>query len=276
MNLDAWLAGHPYLAGVARWTARVESALTEIQIFAVEAPDWNAYAGDFQEGLPLLKSPSAGVDFEPAGKTAVALVGRLAAASEGLAGISELNRQLHAEGNAVRLVADWLLGDEALTPSSPGLMRYLGWKAAARSLAALVDAYARRRGDETWMKAWCPTCGGGPAMAQLAGRESGRVRLLCCGLCGTSWRYSRTACPFCGHDVQRLQGVAVDGEAGLRIDHCESCAGYLKTYDGTGNETLLLADWTSLHLDFAARDRGLARRAESLYDLDSVAVPQPA
>jgi hypothetical protein len=30
--------------------------------------------------------------------------------------------------------------------------------------------------------------------------------------------------------------VTIEGEAGLRIDHCESCGGYLKTYDGQGNE----------------------------------------
>ena len=59
----------------------------------------------------------------------------------------------------------------------------------------------------------------------------------------------------------------VDGEDGLRIDYCESCRGYLKTYNGEGNENVLLADWTSLHLDLAARDRGLKRLAASLYEI---------
>ena len=49
--------------------------------------------------------------------------------------------------------------------------------------------------------------------------------------------------------------------------HASPCGGYLKTYDGEGNESVLLADWTSLHLDIVARDRGLKRRAASLYDL---------
>ena len=34
-----------------------------------------------------------------------------------------------------------------------------------------------------------------------------------------------------------------------------------------GGESVLLADWTSLHLDIVARDRGLMRCAESLYQL---------
>jgi FdhE protein len=59
--------------------------------------------------------------------------------------------------------------------------------------------------------------------------------------------------------------VGVEGEGGLRIDYCETCHGYLKTYDGEGNESVLLADWTSLHLDVLARDRGLQRKAASLY-----------
>ena len=67
-------------------------------------------------------------------------------------------------------------------------------------------------------------------------------------------------------DSQRLAAVAVEGEAGLRIDYCESCRGYLKTYDGQGDEALLLADWTSLHLDLVAPDRGLKRLAASLYE----------
>jgi hypothetical protein len=30
----------------------------------------------------------------------------------------------------------------------------------------------------------------------------------------------------------------------------------------------MLSDWTTLHLDLVARDRGLERLAESLYELD--------
>jgi Protein involved in formate dehydrogenase formation. len=62
--------------------------------------------------------------------------------------------------------------------------------------------------------------------------------------------------------------VVVEGESGLRIDHCASCGGYLKTYDGHGNETLLLSDWSSLHLDVLAADRGLKRLATSMYDFE--------
>ena len=73
-------------------------------------------------------------------------------------------------------------------------------------------------------------------------------------------------------DVLRIFQVAPRADVaenhGLRIDHCESCSAYLKTYAGQGDEAILLADWTSLHLDIAARERGWHRMAASLYDLD--------
>jgi len=106
-----------------------------------------------------------------------------------------------------------------------------------------------------------------PAVAQLAGIES-RMRHLSCGCCGTRWRFERTACPFCENkNDHRLAVVTIEGEAGLRIDYCQSCSGYLKTYAGTGSESLMLADWSSLHLDIIAGDRGLQRLAASLYAL---------
>jgi FdhE protein len=76
-------------------------------------------------------------------------------------------------------------------------------------------------------------------------------------------------CPFCETESHRLNGLALEGQGGLRIDYCESCRGYLKTYDGHGSEDVMLADWTSLHLDALAHDRGLVRRAASLYELEA-------
>jgi FdhE protein len=105
-------------------------------------------------------------------------------------------------------------------------------------------------------------------MAQLVGVDPGRMRYLSCGCCGTRWRFRRTACPFCESNSQRLGVVAVEGEKPLRVDYCESCRGYLKTYDGQGDEALFLADWSSLHLDLVARDRGLKRLGTSLFELE--------
>src|SRR5262249_9516938 len=114
---------------------------------------------------------------------------------------------------------------------------------------------------------YCPTCGASPAMAQLVGVDPGRKRLLVCGRCRTRWQFRRTACPFCGADAQRLESLMLEGEAGLRVHPCAAGSAFLQTRDGQTGEDLLLLDWTSVHLDVIARDRGLKRMAASLYEL---------
>jgi FdhE protein len=181
-------------------------------------------------------------------------------------------RTVRAGFNATRIV-DRLL--EEADPGVPGsgLLRYLGWTAAARFLRPVVHAFGRWRDEERWLRNYCPTCGSGPAMAHLAGIDPERLRLLFCGHCATRWRYRRTSCPFCEADTHRLAVVAFEGERRLRIDYCEACKGYLKAYVGEGQEATFLADWTSLHLDIIALDRGLKRLAASLYDLPAAATP---
>jgi FdhE protein len=149
-----------------------------------------------------------------------------------------------------------------------GLLRYLRCTVLERYLRPVVRAFAEWRNDERWLRKYCPTCGAAPAMGQLIGKDPGRLRLLSCGCCRTRWRYRRTGCPFCETpDDHRLAVVDIEGEAGLRIDYCRVCQGYLKTYNGEGSEGVLLDDWTSLHLDVIARERGLKRLAASLYEL---------
>jgi len=162
-----------------------------------------------------------------------------------------------------------LLQGEGFTPTHPGLLRYIGWTILARYLLPTVSVFAKWRDEERWLRCYCPTCGALPTMAQLVGVEPGKIRLFACGCCGTRWQYRRMGCPFCGVcDDHRLAVLAREGEAGLRIDYCKSCDGYLKTYEGQErSESFFLADWSSLHLDVLARDRGLKRLATSLFEL---------
>ena len=138
----------------------------------------------------------------------------------------------------------------------------------------VVTAFDSWRDEERWLRRYCPTCGSLPAMAQLAGVDPARRRLLSCGCCATRWQFKRTGCPFCETDSQRLTSVSIGTEPALRIDHCESCCGYLKTYVGEGHETLMLSDWSSLHLDLIASDRGSKRLAASLYEFEPAPQPQ--
>ena len=271
MTQDVWLAKHPYLQRVADLQALIDAAVAEVLIPRACVPTWDDYISDFHAGIPLLLSARVAIDFRDLERVLTSLVEALALRP--LPGklaqdCRTLEAQLNGDSDSPRRALAWLLDNDAFTPTNPGLLRYLGWSVLARYLSPIVDAFSGWRDEERWFRSYCPTCGALAAMAQLVGTDPGRLRFLSCGCCRSRWRYRRTGCPFCqSQGDHRLAVVAVEGEAGLRIDYCEACSGYVKTYDGEGSESVLLADWTSLHLDIIARDRGLMRCAGSLYQL---------
>jgi FdhE protein len=255
---NAWLASHRYLQPVADVCTLVDSVASRLPADPCSPPVWELYLEDFHAGIPLLQSDRAALDVgDPRGAVRSML--------------DELTPVATPPAFAARCRAlrDELEGRPEQPPQAEaGLFRVLLWAVLARRLRSVVAAFGHWRDEERWLRNYCPTCGEPPAMAQLVGKDPGRLRLLACGCCRTRWRYRRTGCPFCERpDDHRLGVVGVEGEGGLRIDYCEACAGYLKTYDGEGHEDVLLADWTSLHLDFVARDRGLKRMAASLYEV---------
>ena len=250
MTCDTWVARHPYLQPIAAVRAAVDAAASQVATPATREPDWNDYADDFYAGVPLLESDRCAIEVPDPSSIVNRMIGALSSAPMP----AWLRDQCAA-----------LEGEDAATQP---LFRLLLWAVLARELEPVVSTFDRWRDEDRWLRNYCPTCGAPPAMAQLVGRTEGRLRLLSCGCCGTRWRYRRTGCPFCEpSDDHRLAVVAVQGEDGLRIDYCDRCQGYLKTYDGQGSEAVLLADWTSLHLDLLARERGLKRLAASLYEV---------
>jgi FdhE protein len=271
MTREVWLASHPYLQSVADFQIEVETALSVVPILHPCIPDWDDYLGDFRDAVPLLHSAGAAIGLEPAEKLITGLIEELASKPlDHRLGqeISALAAELRGAPDEPRGAVKWLIDDNESKPRYSGLLRYLGWIALRRFLFPIVEAFATWRDEEQWLRRYCPTCGSLPTMAQLVEIDAGRMRLLLCGCCGTRWRYRRTGCPFCENENDhRLPVLAIEGENGLRIDSCELCGGYLKTYAGRANESFLLEDWASLHLDFIARDRGLKRLAPSLYEL---------
>ncbi len=269
-----WLEAHPYLEPVARVEERVEAALAAAGPAPAPAePDWEAYLPELEAGVPLLHSAAAALDAAPAVAAILeGLVPRLADAALP----DKLRRDCHelaAEWRAApgaRLAAvRWALsGGEGAAPGRAGLVRYLAWRAAAWALAPVVARFAGQRDESRWGHAHCPTCGALPVMAWLAPGDGARERKLACGRCRTRWAFERVGCPYCGGlDPSKRSILAPEGEGGLRLDVCEECRGYLKTFAGEGDPSFLLSDWTSLHLDVLARDRGFQRKGESLYEL---------
>ena len=270
MTQDSWLTAHPYLRPVADFQAQVAAVSATVPAECSAMPHWDDYLDDYQKGIPLLESSHAAIDLQPAERIVVLLLEKLVSfLPKQLATESrDLYDQLRYEAGAPRRALGWLLGRDVFEPRHPGLLRYLGWTALARYLGPVVNAFANWRDEDRWLRSYCPTCGSAPAMSQLVSVDSGHCRLLSCGCCLTRWRFQRMGCPFCeAQDAHRLNVLGIAGEGNLRIDYCESCHAYLKTYTGEGHEGIFLADWTSLHLDLVACDHGLKRLAASLYEV---------
>lgn len=132
------------------------------------------------------------------------------------------------------------------------LTRKIFWTAVDK----LVPAELKRWERDDWQKNYCPICGRRPTMAQLKKFNDGRARYLLCGGCHTLWNWHRLGCPYCGNEnLERIHILELDSK--MRLDVCEECNCYLKTYSAEDEENIYLRDWTTLHLDLMAEEKSL-------------------
>ncbi|MDI6632138.1 MAG: formate dehydrogenase accessory protein FdhE [Bacillota bacterium] len=133
------------------------------------------------------------------------------------------------------------------------------------TLKPLLRCYARKAAQaqpvhfETWEKGCCPVCGAYPNLAVIKGEKG---RFLYCGLCETSWRFTRLGCPFCEvTSVGEQEILALEGTP-YRIYLCANCRGYLKTVLQQSGETFdpLAVEGKTLHLDLLALREGYVNR----------------
>jgi FdhE protein len=267
-----WLLAYPFLAPLAHFDALVRGAAEGLGASAPSLPPLEAYADEHREGVPLLASRVHGAVLREAGASRLgALAERVVALplpKKLVAGCAELNASVSTSAGREAAVG-WLLADAPeADPPQAGLLRFLGWTALRTVLASPAEAYRAFRDAHRWLRPICPTCGQKPGLARLTDRASGRERWLACGCCGTQWSWRRIGCPFCGNEAaERLAVLELEGSAGLRLDVCEACHGYLKTFAGQGDGAFFLADWPTLVLDAMASERGYLRRGTSLYEL---------
>ncbi|MGH9284022.1 MAG: formate dehydrogenase accessory protein FdhE, partial [Acidimicrobiales bacterium] len=125
---------------------------------------------------------------------------------------------------------------------------------------------------EQWAGRACPACGGLPQVSVIAPESGefmgGSPRSLVCGRCAGWWTFSRAVCAWCGEDDPRKVAPFVPDSGAARIDACETCGVYVKTFDlrqaGANAVVPLVDDVATLTLDLWAREQGLSRPVVSL------------
>lgn len=117
----------------------------------------------------------------------------------------------------------------------------------------------------TWQEGSCPICGGFPKLSVIAEESgefmAGAARYLICGRCATAWGFGRATCPNCReHHPQRLGVFTNERWPWARVDSCETCKSYVKTFDlrlpGSREVIPLVDDVATLPLDLWAVDQG--------------------
>lgn len=166
------------------------------------------------------------------------------------------------------LVESWIDDSSLLEP------RIAAWIAvSAGPVLELAAASLKPLSKEEWSGPACPACGGLPQVSVIR-EESGEFmagspRHLVCGRCALWWSFARATCPWCGEDdSRRVNSFSPEEDRLVRIDACDTCRAYVKTFDlretGGIDVVPLVDDVATLTLDVWAHEKGLQRSGVSL------------
>ncbi|MPZ73862.1 MAG: formate dehydrogenase accessory protein FdhE [Nitriliruptorales bacterium] len=179
-------------------------------------------------------------------------------------------RQLQALGLQGRreLVEAWL---DDVGQVNPLVAFWIG--VAAGPILETAAASITTPDRSEWTGPACPFCGGWPRISVIA-EESGEFmagspRFLVCGRCAGWWVFARATCPNCREDDPRKMAAHLaDGRRGVRLDVCDTCSAYIKTFDlrvdGSADVVPLVDDVASVALDLWADSRGWHRSSVPL------------
>lgn len=233
--------------------AGAAAAGAELRLAAGRFPllDLAAVVGPIVAEIPVPVSHLAG----GRGGPGVDLPDPLAAAGQVLAAGSAEEREA--------LVEAWL--DDVAGPEA--VLSF--WvRVAAAPILELARAQVATPDREEWAGSACPACGG-LAQASVIAEESGEFmggspRSLVCGRCAGQWTFPRALCTWCSEgDPHRLPSFVRDERRAVRIDGCETCGSYVKTFDlreaGGVDLMPLVDDVATVALDLWAQDQGLVR-----------------
>ena len=166
------------------------------------------------------------------------------------------------------LIAAWL-DDSSLADPRLGLWIAVAAAPILESAAAKIESPSK----EDWIGSACPMCGDIPQCSAIVeesgGFMQGAPRYLICGRCAGWWAFPRATCPTCGEDdSRRISSYVADAWKWARIDACDTCRAYVKTFDlrekGSIEVVPLVDDVATLALDLWAHESGLHRPRLSL------------
>lgn len=184
--------------------------------------------------------------------------------------LSEAGRELAGRPDAElrALIATWSDDPSLVDPRFALWVRIAGAPVLERAAAG-----AEPPPKEEWSGSACPVCGGPPQLSVIV-EESGEFmqgspRYLACERCASWWPFARATCPSCGeNDSRRLGPYVADLWPWVRIDACDTCRAYIKTFDLRKPEASdvvpAVDDVATLTLDVWARENGLHRLVLSL------------
>ena len=239
--------------------AREDHAAGPLRLYIALTEAWEEIAADVSTAPP---APAELADYVAAQALPRVLERTLVAGPDALR--EAVVNRFH-EGDPAAMVRAWLAGEE-----QPITDRYLA-RAAAAAVLETDPALARSSGSRALDPRHCPNCGGLPQLSFFGLSDEALVtapRHLVCCRCALSWAYPRMVCAGCGNDDTARLPIYSDHErfAGLRVDACEGCRGYLVTVDRPKDREAvpLVDELTAIPLDLYARERGFHKLTPNL------------
>lgn len=276
-KMEKYIAAHPYLAETIELHESIAGLLAE-RVEPVALPTGEALTALVADGVPVLQHVR---ERELVVKSAALYLSQILPAIAELPVLpapmqAALAAWSIADASAYRADREelfTLLIEQQDAELTEFIARHELNEALVRSISwALVDALIPRELKSSelwdtlkWTRNYCPVCGRQPVLAQLRKEKQGRIRYLACDGCHSVWQHRRIGCVYCGNDdLKKSHILEIEGEDAMRIDVCDECHSYLKTYADEGAERVYLRDYATVHLDLLADEQGLVKQGSVL------------
>lgn len=276
-TLDEYLKKHPFLKETAGLHLGLEKILSQL-VKPVSFPEQAELIDDTKDGLPLLQQ--AGLQ-QMMAEAAAASLGDMLAGLSGLMAPAMMKEAIEkwqgwaaqAEPAAIQQLFGFLMRQEdgeihalaEVDQLNEAMIRFLGWALINVLVPERVKDPSFWEYEAKWKRNYCPVCGRQAVLAQLRKEKQGRARYLICDGCHTVWPHKRVGCVYCENDdLKKMHILEPDGEPAMRLDVCDECRTYLKTYLEEGEEDVYLREWATIHLDLLGEEQGLHKKGSVL------------